>query len=55
MLTKQSLNQQHMMANEQYFGKAIIMSTSGAILARNAQSAKRGFYSVLAWPRQLVS
>ena len=37
MLTKQSLNQQHMMANEQYFGKAIIMSTSGAILARNDQ------------------
>ena len=44
-----------MMANEKYFGKVIIMSTSGAILARNAQSAKRGFYSVLAWPRQLVS
>lgn len=44
-----------MMTDEQYFGKAIIMSTSGAILARNAQSAKRGFYCVLAWPRQLVS
>lgn len=44
-----------MMANEQYFGEAIIMSTSGAFLARNDQSSQRGGYSVLAWPRQLVA